>query len=100
MPIESVTVILNLLIIGGISGFLVGYTAKKIPKILAIGLSALFFIISLLAALGILAINYEGLGELWSNLFSLQFLELLAAFFGYLPFVSSFATGFTIGMKG
>lgn len=98
--IESIAILSNLLIIGGIGGFLAGYTIKRIAKIFVVGLGILFFILMLMAQLGILRVNYEKPFELWSSLIAGQVSELLVAAFGYLPLVSSFAIGFTIGMKG
>ena len=85
---------------GVVSGFLVGYTVKKILKILMIILGFSFAAVSYLGLSGIVNINYEKLMSAISGLVT-QASEFLSTTIGGLPFASTFLAGLGIGiMKG
>jgi len=81
----------------GVVGFVIGYAAKKIVKILMffLGLGALFLLY--LAHTGVIDINSQKLAEATSSLFA-QATSFLSATITYLPFSGSFAAGFVLGI--
>jgi uncharacterized membrane protein (Fun14 family) len=87
--------------VGGIGGFIVGYTIKKISKLI-IMLMGLFIIFLLyLGTSGIISINYK---ELWDGLASLlgyasQAATWIIGLISLLPFMGSFLAGFLLGFK-
>ncbi len=85
---------------GAAGGFLIGYAAKKILKILMFFLGLYLFSLFYLAHIGVIEINSEKLVELTSSILA-QTAGLFSSFIAYLPFSGSFATGFALGiMKG
>jgi len=86
--------------VGVIGGFLLGYTIKKVVKILIIVLGFCTVAASYLGFSGILNVNFEKLAEATSGLIT-QASGFLSTFMGGLPFASTFLAGFGIGiMKG
>ncbi len=82
---------------GVAGGFLVGYTIKKVLKILMTILALFFVAISYLGFSGILNINYDKLASAISGL-SIQASEFFSTNIGVLPFASTFLAGLTFGM--
>jgi len=85
---------------GGAGGFLIGYAAKKIVKILMFFLGLYSLSLFYLVHAGVIDINSEKLAEATSSLLA-QTAGFFSAAIAYLPFSGSFATGFALGiMKG
>ena len=82
---------------GGAGGFLIGYAAKKLVKILMffLGLGALSLLY--LAHTGVIDINSQKLAEATSSILA-QAASFLSATITYLPFSGSFAAGFVLGI--
>jgi len=83
--------------VGGIGGFFVGYTVKKITRI-AIIIGVFAFSLIYLAYLGVFNIDYGAFMEFWLGLTG-PVLGLLAPFIYALPFLGSFFVGLMYGFK-
>ncbi len=83
--------------VGGIGGFFVGYTVKKITRI-AIIIGVVVFSLVYLAYTNVINVNYDELIKLWPNLAD-PVLGLLAPFISALPFLGSFFVGLMYGFK-
>jgi len=96
---EGFAVLANMLIIGGVGGFFIGYVLKKVVKILLMGLGVLVFVLAALALIGTIDVNYDGLIVGVSSLFNPQQLSMiLQALTNYLPAVAGFAIGFLLAI--
>ena len=87
--------------VGGIGGFIIGFTVETIRRIIVVllGLFAVFLLY--LGTSGIISINYE---ELWHALPRTLYLvgqmaEWLISLISLLPFMGSFIAGFVFGFK-
>lgn len=89
---------------GGAAGVVVGYTAKKLTKLVAILLGGLFILVQLLVYLGYLTVNWEavesGARALWTapdgtTLADQAWVVLRTQ----LPFGGGFVAGFALGFK-
>jgi len=97
--IEGFAVLANMLIIGGVGGYFIGYLLKRIVKILLVGLGIIAFLLASLALVGTINVNYEGLAIGITNLFNPQQLSMIIqAFASYLPMITGFAVGFLLGI--
>lgn len=97
--IEGFAVLANMLIIGGLGGYFVGFLLKRTVKILLIGLGIIAFLLASLAFIGTINVNYEGLAVGVANLFNAQQISMiLEAFASYLPMLAGFALGFLLGI--
>lgn len=97
--IEGIAVVANMLIIGGVGGYFIGYLLKRIAKILLIGLGIIAFLLASLTVLGTINVNYEGLANGIGNLFDAQQISMiLEAFASYLPILAGFSVGFLLGI--
>lgn len=87
--------------VGGIGGFIVGYAAKKISKLIVILIGLFFILLLYLGSSGIININYAKLFEALTGLlnFAGQAAGWLVGLISILPFVGSFAAGFALGFK-
>lgn len=89
---------------GGVAGAIVGYTAKKVTKLVALGLGLLFIAIQLLVYYGLVEVHWDHVQETaeaaWSDergvTLAQRAWEVIAA---NLPFGGAFAAGFAIGFK-
>ena len=84
--------------IGGIGGFLAGFTSKKLSKLVTIIIGLFTIFLLYLGAKGIISINYE---ELWVSLAGLLNYagQLITFTVSVLPFMGSFSAGFLLGFK-
>lgn len=86
---------------GAVVGFVVGYTAKKIIKLMLIFLGIFFVAMQYLAYQGFLTINYtkfQEAFELWAGkMFQMPAVPAFVA--SGIPFYGSLAAGFLIGFK-
>jgi uncharacterized membrane protein (Fun14 family) len=89
---------------GGIAGLVVGYTAKKLTKLLAIALGATFILVQILAYKGLITVNWGAVENtaqgVWADPHGVTLADhawkVLSA---NLPFGAGFAAGFAIGFK-
>jgi uncharacterized membrane protein (Fun14 family) len=100
MVSEALTPILFQLGIGGIGGFFIGYTIKKVVKI-AVILGIVVFSLIFLAYTNVIRVDYEGLAKAVSNFVKAvnPALGLLTPFLSNLPFIGSLAIGLIVGFK-
>jgi len=84
--------------IGGTGGFLIGYAAKKIAKIIAVFLG--FYAASLLYLnhMGVITMNYERFMSVASDS-ATNIANFFASSLGGLPFSAGFVGGFVLGVK-
>lgn len=87
--------------VGGIGGFIVGYTAKKIGKLIVILIGLFFLLLLYLGYSGMISIDYDKLLQAIGNGLGLggQALQWLVGIISILPFTGSFALGFFLGLK-
>lgn len=87
--------------VGGIGGFIVGYSVKKLSKLIVILMGLSILALLYLGVSGVISINYGKLWEALSNF--LFFLGQVASWFvgliSVMPFVGSFFAGFLLGFK-
>jgi uncharacterized membrane protein (Fun14 family) len=87
--------------IGGVGGFVVGYTVKKVARLVAIVLGIGFVALQYLAYRGIISIDYTVLKEevlkLTGKATGLQ--GLITDIIIHIPFGASFGLGFYLGLK-
>ena len=89
---------------GGVAGAIVGYTAKKVTKLVALGLGLLFIAVQLLVYSGLVEVHWEHVQETaeaaWTDergvTLAQRAWDVIAA---NLPFGGGFAAGFAIGFK-
>jgi uncharacterized membrane protein (Fun14 family) len=88
--------------VGGIGGFILGFTLKKLSKLIVL-LIGFFIVLLYLGMKGIISvsINYDALFEAISNFFHWagSALSWLAHVVALLPFAGSFIAGFLLGLK-
>jgi uncharacterized membrane protein (Fun14 family) len=87
--------------IGGIGGFIVGYTIKKISKLIVILIGVFIIALLYLGTSGIISINYGALWEALKGPFSFagQAAGWLIGLISLIPFMGSFIVGFLLGFK-
>jgi len=89
---------------GGVAGAVVGYTAKKVTKLVALALGLVFIVIQALVYLELIAVNWtavqSGAEHVWSDAHGITLADrawsILSA---NLPFGAAFAAGFAVGFK-
>ncbi|EMR73630.1 hypothetical protein MCGE09_00470 [Thaumarchaeota archaeon SCGC AB-539-E09] len=101
IPTNLVSPLVGELGLGGVGGFCVGYSMKKIAKIVTAIFAIGFLGLQYLATLGIISINYLALEEWAISMFgetsTLQgFLIILLA---QMPFGVGFTGGLVLGLK-
>ena len=100
MP-ENYTFLLSTLGMGGIAGWSVGYTLKKVAKVVAIVVGILFIALQYLAFKQFITIDWEKI-QCWFNgtASNAGFFESFSAIITHnLPFAGSFVAGFWIGFR-
>ena len=97
---ESITHVLFQLGIGGIGGFLIGYTMRKVIKIAFI-LGVVVFSLIFLAYTNVINVDYKGLSETASSLVNAinPALNLFTPLLGHVPFIASLILGLIIGFR-
>jgi len=87
--------------IGGVGGFVVGFTVKKISKLIIFLIGLLIIVLLYLGTSGIISINYGALWEALKGSFSFagQAAGWLIALVSLIPFMGSFIVGFLLGFK-
>jgi uncharacterized membrane protein (Fun14 family) len=89
---------------GGAAGLVVGYAAKKMTKLVAIGLGVLFIVIQLLAYQGLITVNWTEVQStaegVWTDPAGRTIADRLWSIItANLPFGGGFAAGFALGFK-
>lgn len=89
---------------GGVAGAVVGYTAKKVTKLVALALGLVFIVIQGLVYLDVLAVNWgavqAGAEQVWSDAQGVTLADRAwAVLSANLPFGAAFAAGFALGFK-
>lgn len=87
--------------IGGIGGFIVGFTIKKLSKLIVFLMGLFVIFLLYLGTSGIININYEKFGETLKGLFTFagQAAAWLIGLISLLPFMASFIAGLILGFK-
>jgi uncharacterized membrane protein (Fun14 family) len=89
---------------GGVAGAVVGFTAKKVTKLVALALGLVFIVIQLLVYCDVLTVNWiavqSGAEHVWADAHGVTLADrawlVLSA---NLPFGAAFAAGFALGFK-
>ena len=89
---------------GGVAGAAVGYTAKKVTKLVALVLGLAFILLQVLVYKGLIAVNWSAVQTtaegVWADPHGVTLAdrawEILSA---NLPFGGGFAAGFALGFK-
>jgi len=100
LGVEFLGPLLAQLGVGGVGGFLVGYSLKRVAKFFAVLFGVLFIALQYLAWRGIIEVNYGALFELMQK--GICFFDpsgLLGFMLANVPFAGAFATGFALGVK-
>ena len=84
--------------IGGTGGFLIGYAAKKIAKIIAVFLGLYAASLLYLNHVGVIIVNYERFMSVASGS-ATSIANFFASSLSGLPFSAGFVGGFVLGMK-
>lgn len=99
---EILPSILYQLGLGGIGGFVIGYTLKKISKFLLILMGVLLIFLLYLGTRGVININYVKLEEAVMDLIGgagQAASWLIGTTISLIPFAGSFLAGFAVGFK-
>jgi uncharacterized membrane protein (Fun14 family) len=89
---------------GGVAGAVVGYSAKKITKLVALALGLVFIVIQLLVYFDVLTVNWtavqHGAEHVWTDAHGVTLADRCWAILSAnLPFGAAFAAGFALGFK-
>ncbi|KON33901.1 hypothetical protein AC477_00990 [miscellaneous Crenarchaeota group-1 archaeon SG8-32-1] len=97
---EPFTAILFQLVIGGIGGFLIGLTLRKIAKV-ALIIAVVVFALIFLAYINVVDVDYNGLFDIASRLVETfnPALNLIIPLLTHLPFIVSLCFGIFIGVR-
>ena len=89
---------------GGAAGLVVGYTAKKVTKLVALGLGLAFILVQVLAYNDLITVNWMAVQHtaegVWSDPHGVTLADRAwAVLSANLPFGSGFLAGFLLGFK-
>lgn len=89
---------------GGVAGAVVGYTAKKLTKLVALALGLVFIVIQVLIYFHFIAVDWQAIEhsahEVWSDAHGVTLADRAwQVVSANLPFGGAFAVGFGIGFK-
>lgn len=89
---------------GGVAGAVVGYTAKKVTKLVALALGLVFIVIQTLVYLNYVSVNWtavqSGAEHVWTDAHGVTLADhAWSIISGNLPFGAAFAAGFALGFK-
>jgi uncharacterized membrane protein (Fun14 family) len=101
---NAVIPLLSQLGFGGVVGFLVGFTLKKVSKLVAIALGLIFILLQVLAYYGIVVIQWGPVASWWSQVAEPQKLQglwttLRDLLFTNVPALAGAVPGFLLGLK-
>jgi len=84
--------------VGGTGGFLVGYAAKKIAKIIAVFLGLYAGSLLYLSHIGVITVDYEKLVNV-ASASATNLTNFFVSTVSGLPFAAGFVGGFVLGIK-
>jgi len=89
---------------GVVAGAVVGFTAKRLTKVIALAMGATFIVLQFLAQYGLVSVNWQaverGTSGLWVDSGGMTAVDhLWAMVTNSIPFGGSFATGFLLGFR-
>ena len=89
---------------GGVAGAVVGYTAKKVTKLVALVLGLAFILVQVLVYQGLVSVNWGAVQTtaegVWTDPQGVTLAEhAWAILTANLPFGGGFVTGFVLGFK-
>lgn len=89
---------------GGVAGAAVGYTAKKVTKLIAIALGAAFILVQVLVHEGLISVNWTAVESsahgVWAGPDGVTLADRAwAVLREQLPFGGAFVVGFALGFK-
>jgi len=89
---------------GGVAGLVVGYTAKKVTKVVALILGAAFILVQVLAYKGLITVNWDAVQnsaeQVWTDPQGMTLADRLWQILSAnLPFGGGFVAGFALGFK-
>ncbi|MBS7607969.1 MAG: FUN14 domain-containing protein [Candidatus Bathyarchaeia archaeon] len=87
--------------LGGLGGFIIGFTIKKLSKLILFLLGLFIVFLVYLNIKGVLSLNYEALFSFISELLGTagSAFSWLVHTIALLPFAASFVAGFLLGLK-
>jgi len=97
---ESLAPIVFQLLLGGVGGFLIGYTIRKVLKI-ALIVGVVVFSLILLASANIVNVDYSRLTETTTKMLNAinPALSLITPLLAHVPFIVSLVFGLFLGFK-
>ena len=97
---ESLAPIVFQLLLGGVGGFLIGYTIRKVLKI-ALIVGVVVFSLILLASANIVNVDYSRLAETTTKMLNAinPALSLVTPLLVHVPFIVSLVFGLFLGFK-
>jgi uncharacterized membrane protein (Fun14 family) len=89
---------------GGVAGLVVGYTAKKMTKLVALALGAAFILVQALSYSGLISVNWGAVQDtaqgVWSDGQGVTVADRAWAILtANLPFGGAFVAGFALGFR-
>ncbi len=89
------------LAVGSLGGFILGFTLKKLSKLILLLIGIFVIVLLILGVEGIISINYDALFKGISDMFGWAGTALawLAHIIALIPFTGSFIAGFLLGLK-
>jgi len=86
--------------VGGIGGFIVGYTIKKLLRIIAVVFGLFLLALLYLSSINIIDVDFNKLNDfVFRTLPIVNNIPLLAPIISNLPFAGSFTLGLAYGIK-
>ncbi len=97
---ESLSHILFQIALGGIGGFLIGYTIRRVLKV-ALIIGVVIFSLIVLAYANVIDVDYSELSESASSIIKAinPALDLLTPLFAHIPFMASLIFGLFLGFS-
>jgi len=97
---QSLAPIVFQLLLGGVGGFLIGYTIRKVLKI-ALIVGVVVFSLILLASANIVNVDYSRLAETTTKMLNAinPALSLITPLLAHVPFIVSLVFGLFLGFK-
>ncbi|MFQ5794416.1 MAG: FUN14 domain-containing protein [Candidatus Bipolaricaulia bacterium] len=89
---------------GGVVGLVVGFTLKKVGKLIAIAFGLFFILLQVLAYYGLITIDWNPIADWWARFTDPETLQsrweaLRAILFSNLPAFGGAIPGFVLGLK-
>ncbi len=89
---------------GGATGAVVGFTAKKLTKVVALALGATFIVMQVLSSYGWVSVDWLAMendaARMWDGVSGMAAPDRLwAMLVANIPFAGAFSAGFVVGFK-